>query len=65
MKNFLRYLCFYCMSRFIYSSARQIVRAQARKPAKPCGHICGTFVTLLALPFVAVVFLIVLGFLQR
>jgi hypothetical protein len=53
------------MSRFIYSSARQIVRAQARKPAKPCGHICGTFVTLLALPFVAVVFLIVLGFLQR
>lgn len=62
MKRFLRYLCFYCLSRFTYNALARLLRA---RPAKPCEHHGGGAVlTLLLLPFVGAVALVVMGFLQ-
>lgn len=63
--RFLRYLCYYCLSRAIYSGVHSALRSKP-VPAKPCqrhGH--GVLLTLALLPFVASACLIVLGFVVR
>jgi hypothetical protein len=65
VKRFLRYFCYYCISRAVYSMARA---ALLRKPvpAKPCQrHGRGLLLTLALLPFVGSVCLIVLGLILR
>ena len=60
--RFLRYLCFYCASRFIYGVARSAVRRP--KPAcRNCkNHTSGIVLTLELISCAWVVYLIVLGF---
>lgn len=65
MRGLLRYVCFYCVSRFLYSTIRSVARRPAT-PTKPCQHHGqGLLLTLVALPFIAVLGLIVLGFVTR
>jgi hypothetical protein len=59
--QFLRYFCFYCASRFIYSSVRATLRNKPA-PASECGHVGGLLVTLVLLPFVGAAALILIGF---
>ena len=66
MIRFLRYFCFYCASRLLFSWARTALRCKP-EPSKPCqrhGH--GVALTIFVLlPAAGVAFLIALGFLQR
>jgi hypothetical protein len=66
MKSFLRYFCFYCASRLLFGWARTALR-QKPSPTTPCArHGHGLALTLFVLlPFAGIVFLIVVGFLQR
>ena len=66
MTRLLRYLCYYCLSRAIYSTARAALRRKP-VPATACQHHGhGVALTLFVLlPFAGVVLLIALGFLQR
>jgi hypothetical protein len=63
--SFLKYFCFYCASRFAYSTARAALRRPAAS-AKPCAkHGTGLLVTLLLFVAAGPVALILIGFLTR
>jgi hypothetical protein len=65
MRRFLRFFCYYCLSRAIYSVARAALRRKP-VPATPCQHHGhGVLLTLALLPFIGCAFLIVLGWVTR
>lgn len=66
MKGFFRYFCFYCASRLMYETARELARNHARQSATACNrHGAGIVLTIVSLPFLAVLALIVIGSLDK
>lgn len=67
--GFLRYLCYYCASRFVYSTVRDMTRRSRQQPCFPatCEHSSSASAlgTLLLLMFIGSASLVVWAMLYR